>query len=102
MNKSDGPILVLFLNDMRMAHIEMVEPVAKADTREEIEEFLKAEKVPLYQDGPWAKSYRAGGPLEWYNTPYQSDNHVKEIDARSWAFSGFNALPHVASLRGNR
>lgn len=102
MNKSNDSILVLFLNDMRMAHIEMVEPIAKADSREEIEKFLEAEKVPLYQDGPWSKSYRAGGPLEWYNVPCASETPIREVDTRSWAFGGFNALPHVSYLGKRR
>lgn len=98
MNKLNGHVWVLFLNDMRMSHIEMVEPVAKGDTREEIEKFLEEEKVPLYQDGPWSKSYRAGGPLEWYNVPLASENPIREVDTRSWNYGGVSALPHVSYL----
>jgi hypothetical protein len=29
--------------------------------------FYEGERIPRYQDGQWAKSFRQGGPLEWYN-----------------------------------
>jgi hypothetical protein len=34
---------------------------------EEIQGFLQAEKVTPYRDGPWGKTFRCGGPLEWFN-----------------------------------
>lgn len=65
---------ILLLNDMRSAHFEHLEPVACAETREALEAFVARERVPGYQDGRWAKSFRQGGPLEWYNQPRLEDS----------------------------
>lgn len=67
---------VLFLNDMRLA-FEKVMPVAKAKSPEALRRWLEAERVAPYTDeGPmrtyaitWAKSFRKGGPLEWFTPP---------------------------------
>ena len=67
---------ILMMNDMRMAHFEETKPVCQAATREEIDAFVESEKVAVYHDpklghagfpGTWAKSFRKGGPLEWFN-----------------------------------
>jgi hypothetical protein len=85
-------VWILFLNDMRMAHSEDTTPVARADTKEELEALMVREKVEPYTDPSglpptspetepsassyrcnsqtWHKSYRKGGPLEWYNPPW--------------------------------
>lgn len=71
------PIWVLYLNDMRFAHVEELVPVFRASTKEALVAFLEREKVPTYvEDGfgtygetKWHKSYRKGGPLEWFNQP---------------------------------
>lgn len=71
------PVWVLYLNDMRDSHIEDFEPVLRASSREELEAVLLREKVEPYSEPGfgrygetnWAKSYRKGGPLEWFNPP---------------------------------
>lgn len=60
-------MFVLYLNDMRSAHIEDRSPAAWAETREALERLIEAEKVDGYNDGRWGKSFRRGGPLEWFN-----------------------------------
>jgi len=66
---------VLLLNDMRSPNIENLSIVGRAETREQIEQFLASEKVDGYNDGRWGKSYRAGGPLEWFNPPWDFESH---------------------------
>lgn len=60
---------VLVLNDMRMAQVEMSRPVVRSESREALEAFLLREQVEPYRDGQWGKTYRQGGPLEWFNPP---------------------------------
>lgn len=86
---------VLMLNDMRSAHFENVQPVARANTREELEAFIARERVEPYTDTgertvlhntdlaaqiaghhveqqrsySWRKCFKRGGPLEWFNDP---------------------------------
>lgn len=62
---------ILFLNDMRSAHVEDVQPVVRAETREELINLIRREQVETYvDDGRWYKSFRKGGPLEWCNKPF--------------------------------
>jgi hypothetical protein len=71
------PIWVLYLNDMRHAHVEDLQPVLRASSREELEAILLRERVENYIEpgfGPygetnWEKYYCKGGPLEWFNPP---------------------------------
>jgi hypothetical protein len=74
-------MFVLRLNHKRMPKIEMTEPVCWSDNEGEIERFLEQEKVAIYTEPKnpndpegefWGKTYRKGGPLEWYNQPYGS------------------------------
>jgi len=66
---------VLRLNDMRMGKIEHAALVCKAATPEELIQFLNEEKVEPYIDEResrrWGKSFRKGGPLEWFNPPQE-------------------------------
>ncbi len=78
---------ILQLNDMRDARVEWMTPVCWADTRQELEAFIERQKVETYKDGTWAKSFRQGGPLEWFNLPYDADNNIFEL-----------SLPTVAEL----
>jgi hypothetical protein len=64
---------LLYLNDMRSAHIEHLSPAGWAHTKEALAESLAAEKVPSYWDGRWGKTFRQGGPLEWFNPPTGDD-----------------------------
>jgi hypothetical protein len=69
---------ILKLNPMQ-GHSEELRIVARAETKERLEEFLQREQVEPYIDdgtnfffeGPysWHKVFRKGGPLEWYNYP---------------------------------
>ena len=61
-------MFVLWLNPMT-DNVESRKAVAKADTREALEQLLERECVEPYQDDCWHKTYRKGGPLEWYNPP---------------------------------
>ncbi len=62
------PVWFLLLNDMRAGHVEMLTPVAFGPTRESLEDFIETETVDRYvTDGRWHKTFREGGPLEWYN-----------------------------------
>jgi len=62
-------MVILYLNDMRHPQVEMSTAVARAATKEELEQFVENERVPYYRDGKWSKCFRQGGPLEWYNEP---------------------------------
>lgn len=70
---------VLVLNDMRMSQIEQTMPVARAATREALEALLQRESVPPWRDGQWGKSFRQGGPLEWFNPPFGVDRYIVEV-----------------------
>lgn len=82
-------MFVLVLNDMRASQIEIVNPRFRAETKEELETFLESEKVEKYTtDNRWGKSYRQGGPLEWYNPPFSMDEYIVDVGtAGSWAES---------------
>ena len=81
---------ILLLNHIR-DKAEIVQPVARAETKEALERFLESERVPqyrekdewssshIYGDRTWLKSYRKGGPLEYYNTPRGHDDHFCDI-----------------------
>lgn len=66
-------MIILFLNDMRSSHYEDRQPAARGETMEEIARLLEAEAVEPYAtpglSHDWGKTYREGGPLEWYNPP---------------------------------
>lgn len=63
-------LYVLYLNDMRSAKIEYTQISAWASDRAKLEAFIETETVELYRDGRYAKTFRKGGPLEWFNRPY--------------------------------
>lgn len=71
---------LLLLNDMRAPKIEMLDAVGRAETKEELVAFLDREKVETYRDGQWAKCYRAGGPLEWKNAPWNFEDGEHFVD----------------------
>jgi hypothetical protein len=89
----------LHLNDMRKSHYESLTTVCWAGSRGELEALVERERVPSYADsdisygrpssydGKWHKSFRKGGPLEWYNTPGKN------------SFTQVKGLPHVDDLR---
>jgi hypothetical protein len=74
---------ILVLNDMRSAQVENVRPVLRAGTRAALEALIERETVPHYSTPQgrahygtellWHKSFREGGPLEWFNPPMPHD-----------------------------
>jgi len=84
---------VLFLNDMRSDKYEYVQPALRAETREEILDFLKQERVETYKDGRFSKSFRQGGPLEWCNPPFDSDLDDLLVDTREHAVEKIESVP---------
>lgn len=102
MNTSSNPVpnpnpvwWVLRLNDMRSSNIEILTAVLRAKTKGELVEFVESQRVAEYHEpqevpqtmaarmarpsqvrGPWQKCFRKGGPLEWYNAPYRSDEDL--------------------------
>jgi len=65
-------MFVLQLNPMT-ANAEALTPLMRAETEQELRDFLASESVEPYIDKggshPWRKTFRFGGPLEWYNCP---------------------------------
>lgn len=61
-------MFILNMNPMT-GRAENCTPVARAETKEALLAFIESEKVEPYQDGPWSKCFRRGGPLEWFNPP---------------------------------
>lgn len=49
---------------------ESVRIVAWAETEQQLLDFLQQESVEPYKDDRFHKVFRQGGPLEWYNPPY--------------------------------
>lgn len=68
---------ILRLNDMRSPKIEILSSAARANTREELLVFIERERVATYRDGRWSKSFRQGGPLEWFNLPFGDESFVR-------------------------
>ena len=71
----------LVLNPMR-GHTEETRLICISDLRSELELLVASERVEPYGDPGqssfglgdtvWRKSFRRGGPLEWYNPPEDS------------------------------
>ena len=77
---------VLQLNDMRSSKIEILNSVARAKTKEELEAFIERESVETYRDERWGKTFKKDGPLEWYNRPSLSKNNFVDVgDEETWA-----------------
>lgn len=79
-------MFILQLNDMRASNVENLFPVARFETKENLEQFLEREKVEKYEEKNWIKAYRKDGPLEWYNPPYSFDSYCIDVgNADDWA-----------------
>lgn len=66
---------ILSLSNMTGSKYEnSLQPVAWADTREELEALMERERVEPYKDDRFSKSFRKGGPLEWFNPPHLGDD----------------------------
>lgn len=85
-------MMILQLNPMT-ANYERLTAVARAETREALEAFLLSEKVEPYSDsdgesmcgGRLNKSFRKGGPLEYFNPPDRNECFVEVGTAEDWA-----------------
>jgi hypothetical protein len=82
-------IFVLYLNDMRSPKIEIVEPVAASNDRAALVAWMEGElhrneagvieawsdtsgeETGHHNTRKWGKSFKKGGPLEWYNKPWE-------------------------------
>lgn len=110
---------LLLLNDMRNAKSEDLQPVARADTLDSLWAFVRGEHVEGgYQDaneniqeekppgpdtGPfgschganttWAKGFKKGGPLEWFNLPNGIDMSVDAAPTLEWWGINVQDLP---------
>lgn len=77
----------LILNPMQ-GRCEEQRVIAASDSREELKAAWDAEKVEPYRDGQWYRSYRKGGPLEWFNPPMGGDtdfrNGIIELRRDGW------------------
>lgn len=62
-------VYILVLNDMRSSNYETMTTVARANSIQELVDLVESELTTPYRDGQWNKSFRAGGPLEWFNPP---------------------------------
>ena len=71
-------IHVLMLNDMRSSNIEILQPVARAKTPQQLLDFMQGERVAAYQDLDGNRPYQKGGPLEWFNTPFNNEHALRE------------------------
>lgn len=79
-------MFVLQLNDMRASNVENLRAVARAETKEELEDFMEKEKVESYTDGRYTKNFRQNSLLEWFNPPWSLRSAI--VDARTaeqWA-----------------
>lgn len=78
---------ILCLNDMRAPQVEILRPVCRAETREQLDDFIERERVASYSDGHWNKNYRRGGPLEWFNPPwdFEAGRHFVNVGTRQQA-----------------
>jgi len=81
---------ILQLNPM-MGNHEQLRPVARAETREQLEQFLQSQAVDSYTDddgsnmcgGKLRKSFRKGGRLEYFNPPDRDECFV-EVRLDDW------------------
>jgi hypothetical protein len=103
---------LLLLNDMRGSKSEILEPVARATDPQKLIDFMQRERVEPYRDNglnvlphttdqlagtteirpnyTYGKSFRQGGPLEWYNSPFNEEHarqeHIVQTGTREdWA-----------------
>jgi hypothetical protein len=105
---------VLLLNDMRSSKSENLQPVVRAETKEALKAFVESQKVePYVTDGTrvlhhttdsmagttevtdgykWGKSFKFGGPLEWFNKPneFNDNNYVDVGTEDSWVEAARN------------
>lgn len=83
-------MFVLRLNPIT-ANAERVTAVARAETREQLEDLLEEERVESYKENRFVKRFRKGGPLEMYNPPQYKE------DGRRCASVGVPAIIDVGT-----
>ena len=104
--KTEENMYILVLNDMRCPKFEDLGPVCRAETREELEAFLAQQTVTTYRDpkvpggdidqvGWWGKSFKKGGPLEWYNTAWEPESFVHIVEPTPMAM----LVPTIEALK---
>ena len=87
---------ILFLNDIRDPKPESVKAVFRAENKDELQALVAREAVAPYEEAiehMWgkgkvpthSKSFRKGGPLEWYNPPLAAHDrghfkHMQPVD----------------------
>ena len=80
-------IYVLIMNNMRGQYEDTV-IVAVSDGPNKLRNFIDSERVEKYRDEddlnmvgfPLTKTFRKGGPLEYFNAPYISED-IRPIDS---------------------
>jgi len=80
--RKGNSMYVLCLNDMRSSKIEILQDVARAETKEQLKAFVEKHKVePYLTDERWSKVFKQDGILEWFNPPYdhQEEHHFRHI-----------------------
>lgn len=105
---------VLCMNDMRHPKFEELVPVARAETKEELQALIEKHTAPepWYDEGPnaysithkYGKCFKAG-PLEWYNLStalIQNAGSEDEwaADARESFRENVLSIPTASSLDG--
>jgi len=80
------------LNNIRDVKADMLQPVGRANTREELEALIERETVEPYSEPAegvyagqtWVKTFRRGGPLEWHNPPSIFDHFLNAGTEEEW------------------
>ena len=104
---------ILRLNDMRSSQIQDMTDVCRGDSIGEFLALLGSETVVPYTEPRsgsmfWGKTFRKGGPLEWFNRPdsIHLSNHFEEVPVLTLAASAVDRarraylhLPHVMAWR---
>ena len=81
---------ILMLNNMQ-DQTENRTPIARAETKEQLVNFVNNQKVDVYMDvghnmfngnpdHQYRKCFRKDGPLEWFNPPVNEDDDSCYVD----------------------
>lgn len=107
LNNADAALFVLVLNDMRASNIENSSVVCFSDSTAALHALLAAETVEPYVDRVdgrnWHKSFRAGGPLEWYNRAHGTpDNDGLVVNGLGHGILRYPSLNEILALERQR
>jgi len=79
-------MFILQLNDMRYSNVEILIPVVRAESKEDLSNLLTNEKTVCYKDNQWYKCFKKDGILEWFNAPHDFDACIINVEiADKWA-----------------